>query len=42
MLKHRPNSKMNKRQARDLRDLQPFVGTVTLAYRKNAKNHVDA
>jgi hypothetical protein len=26
----------NKRQARYMRDLQPFVGSITLAYRKGA------
>jgi hypothetical protein len=29
---------LNKRQARYLRDLQPFVGLMTLAYRKGALN----
>jgi hypothetical protein len=29
---------LNKRQARYLRDLQPFVGSMTLAYRKGAMN----
>jgi hypothetical protein len=29
---------LNKRQARYLRDLQPFVGSMTLAYRKGALN----
>jgi hypothetical protein len=28
----------NKRQARYLRNLQPFVGSMTLAYRKGALN----
>jgi hypothetical protein len=32
---------MNKRQARYLRDLQPFVGSMTLAYRKGALNEAD-
>jgi hypothetical protein len=32
------NNRLNKRQARYLRDLQPFVGTMTLAYRKGALN----
>jgi hypothetical protein len=27
--------------AQDLRDLQPFVGSMTLAYRKGAPNEVD-
>jgi hypothetical protein len=29
-----PKNMLNKRQARYLRDLQPFVDTMTLAYRK--------
>jgi hypothetical protein len=29
---------LNERQARFLRDLQPFVGSMTLAYRKGALN----
>jgi hypothetical protein len=29
---------MNKQQARHVRDLQPFVGTMTIAYRKGALN----
>jgi hypothetical protein len=33
-----PNNGLNKRQARYLRDLQPFVGSMTLAYRKGALN----
>jgi hypothetical protein len=37
----RPNNMINKRQARYLRDLQPFVGSMTLAYRKGALNEVD-
>jgi hypothetical protein len=32
---------MNKRQVRYLRDLQPFVGSMTLAYRKGALNEAD-
>jgi hypothetical protein len=33
---------LNKRQAsRYLRDLQPFVGSMTLAYRKGALNEAD-
>jgi hypothetical protein len=32
---------MNKRQARYLRDLHPFVGSMTLAYRKGALNEAD-
>jgi hypothetical protein len=31
---------LNKWQARYLRDLQPFVGSMTLAYRKGAMNEV--
>jgi hypothetical protein len=37
MLKQ-PNNKMNKRQERYLRNLQPLVGSMTLAYRKGAGN----
>jgi hypothetical protein len=36
-----PDNTLNKRQARYLRDLQPFVGLVTLAYRKGAHNDAD-
>jgi hypothetical protein len=32
---------MNKRQARYLRDLQPFVGSMTLVYRKGALNEAN-
>jgi hypothetical protein len=32
---------LNKRQARYLRDLQTFVGSMTLAYRKRALNEAD-
>jgi hypothetical protein len=32
---------LNKRQARYLRDLQPFMGSMTLAYRKGAPNEAD-
>jgi hypothetical protein len=32
---------LNKRQARYMRDLQPFVGSMTLAYRKGALNEAD-
>jgi hypothetical protein len=35
MLKQ-PKNRMNKRQARYLRNLQPFEGSMTLAYRKGA------
>jgi hypothetical protein len=35
MLKQ-PNKRLNKRQARYLRDLQPFLSSMTLAYRKGA------
>jgi hypothetical protein len=37
-----PNNKLNKRQARYLRDLQPFVGSMTLAYRKGALNEANS
>jgi hypothetical protein len=36
-----PNNMLNKRQARYLRDLQPFVGSMTLAYHKGAMNEAD-
>jgi hypothetical protein len=36
-----PNNTLNKRQARYLRDLQPFVGSMTLAYRTGALNEAD-
>jgi hypothetical protein len=36
-----PNNKLNKRQATYLRDLQPFVGTMILAYRKEAMNEAN-
>jgi hypothetical protein len=36
-----PHNKPNKRQARYRRDLQPFEGSMTLAYRKGAQNEVD-
>jgi hypothetical protein len=36
-----PNNRLNKWQARYLRDLQPFVGSMTLAYRKEALNEAD-
>jgi hypothetical protein len=32
------NNMLNKRQARYLRDLQPYVGSMTPAYRKGALN----
>jgi hypothetical protein len=35
------NNMLNKRQVRYLRDLHPFVGSMTLAYRKGAQNEVD-
>jgi hypothetical protein len=35
------NDMMNTRQARYLRDLPPFVGSMTLAYRKGAIKEVD-
>jgi hypothetical protein len=36
-----PKNMMDKRQARYLRDLQPFMGSMTLAYRKGALNEAD-
>jgi hypothetical protein len=36
-----PNNGVNKRQARYMRDLQSFVGSMTLAYRKGAMNEAD-
>jgi hypothetical protein len=36
-----PNNMLTKRQARYMRDLQPFVGSMTLAYRKGAPNEAD-
>jgi hypothetical protein len=32
---------LNKRQARYMHDLQPFVGSMTLAYRKGAVNEAN-
>jgi hypothetical protein len=40
-LLRQPNNMMNKRQARSLRDLQPFVGSMTFAYRKGAPNEAN-
>jgi hypothetical protein len=40
-LLRQPNNMLNKRQARYLRDLQPLVGSMTLAYRKGALNEAD-
>jgi hypothetical protein len=40
-LLRQPNNMLNKQQARYLRDFQPFVGSMTLAYRKGALNEVD-
>jgi hypothetical protein len=37
-LLRQPNNRLNKRQARYLRDLKAFVGSMTLAYRKGALN----
>jgi hypothetical protein len=37
-LLRQPNNRLNKRQARYLRDLQRFVGSMTLACRKGALN----
>jgi hypothetical protein len=36
-----PNNMLNKRQTRYVRDLQPFVGSMTLAYHKGALNEAD-
>jgi hypothetical protein len=36
-----PNNMLNNRQARYLRDLQSFVGSMSLAYRKRALNEAD-
>jgi hypothetical protein len=36
-----PNRRLNKRQASYLRDLQTFVGSMTLAYRKGVLNEAD-
>jgi hypothetical protein len=36
-----PNNKLDKRQACYLRDLQQFLGTMILAYRKGAMNETD-
>jgi hypothetical protein len=36
-----PNNILNKRQARYLWDLQPFVGTMTLAYRNGAMSEAN-
>jgi hypothetical protein len=36
-----PNNKLDKRQARYFRDLQPLVGSMTLAFRKGALNEAD-
>jgi hypothetical protein len=35
-LLRQPSHRLNKRQARYMRDLQPFVGSMTIAYRKGA------
>jgi hypothetical protein len=40
-LLRQPNNMLNKREARYLPDLQPFVGSMTLAYRKRALNEAD-
>jgi hypothetical protein len=43
-MRHRPmqpNNTLNKRQAHFLRDLEPFLGKMTLAYRKGALNETD-
>jgi hypothetical protein len=36
-----PNNMLSKRQARCLRDLQMFVGSITLTYRKGVMEEVD-
>jgi hypothetical protein len=36
-----PNNMLDKRQAPRLRNLQPFVGSMTLAYHKGAVNEDD-
>jgi hypothetical protein len=36
-----PNNNLSKRQARYVPDLQPFVGSMTLAYRKEALNEAN-
>jgi hypothetical protein len=40
-MQRQPNKRLNKRQTRYLRDLQPFVGSMTFAYRKGALNEAD-
>jgi hypothetical protein len=40
-LLRQPNNMLNKRQARYLRGLQPFVGTIEFAYRKGALNEAN-
>jgi hypothetical protein len=40
-LLRQPNNGQNKRQARYMRDLQPFLGSMTLAYRKGALNEAN-
>jgi hypothetical protein len=40
-LLRQPNNRPNKRQARYMRDLQPFMGSMTPAYRKGAPNEGD-
>jgi hypothetical protein len=36
-----PNKRLSKRQVRYLQELQPFVDTMTVAYRKGAMNEAD-
>jgi hypothetical protein len=36
-----PNNMLNKREARYMHDLQPFVASTTLAYRKGALRETD-
>jgi hypothetical protein len=41
LLMQRPTNRLNKRQARYLRDLLPFVSSMALAYRKGALNEAN-
>jgi hypothetical protein len=36
-----PSDRLNKRQARYMCDLQPFMGAMSLAYRKGSRNEAD-
>jgi hypothetical protein len=40
-LLRQPNNMLNKRQARYMRDLQPLVGSMTLAYRNRVVKEAD-